>query len=269
VAFVQRSLSRKESERPFRVATRSQCRQIDVAATERFFIPSIVLMENAARALAAVSLEILEHDRADVAGGTVVICGAGNNGGDGYAAARHLHNAGCAVTIIALAQPRPESDADRNAETCRRMNLAFAEASTLGALAPKAALIIDAIFGTGLDRDVTGLAAHVIAILNEFARPVVAADIPSGLDAETGHALGEAVQADVTVSFAALKPGLLRAEAQPFVGQVIVAGIGAPLELIHQHSTPVDPHALAAMGSPPKHFDPHLSCALDRCPRAE
>lgn len=250
----------RSSTRPLRVVSRAQSREIDKAATDRFAIPSIVLMENASRSVAAVTIERLNRSGAQQAGDVLVICGAGNNGGDGYAAARHLHNAGCDITIIAMSEPRPDSDAALNAGVCRTMNLPIVDTSKLGTLAPKSAIIIDAMFGTGLDRDVTGEAAHTISALNEFRRPVVAVDVPSGIDCETGRVLGEAVRAAATVTFVALKPGLLAEHAQPYVGEIVVAGIGAPRELVEEHSRLPDPDELNNLQSGPWQFDPHLHC---------
>ncbi len=237
-----------------RVVTRTQARAIDSEATDLFGIPSIVLMENASRALAAVTLRMLETNTQPNRS-VHIICGAGNNGGDGYAAGRHLHNAGCNVTIVRLSTPRPGSDAATNANICRRMDLPIVDVSALGRIVSTSSIIIDAIFGTGLDRDVTGDAAHVIAALNECTCPIVAADVPSGLDCETGLVLGEAVWAATTVTFAALKPGFFVDAAQPYLGRVVVAGIGAPVELLEAHSKPADPEMCALMQIAPTHFD--------------
>lgn len=233
-----------------RVLSREQLRRVDAEATERFGIPSIVLMENASRALSAETLRLLRDQSAHRPGKVLIICGGGNNGGDGYAAARHLHNAGCVVTLLPLNDPRPNSDAALNAAICRNMNLPTATVEQCARVAGNADVVIDAIFGTGLDRNVTGHAAHVIAVLNELNKPVVAADVPSGLDCETGRVLGEAVCARVTVKFVALTAGLLTSDAQRCVGQIVIAGIGAPVELAAEMGMPIDDSARKALAHP-------------------
>jgi len=237
---------------PFYVLSRSATRAVDTSSVEQFNIPSIVLMENASRAVAMETLRLLQRSDSD-RDSVLVICGAGNNGGDGYAAARHLHNAGCAVTLVALSEPKPKSDAATNARICGSMDLPRRDSDELATAVQAADVVIDAIFGTGLDRDVTGEPAHTIAALNEFSKPVVAVDVPSGLDCETGRVLGECVRARVTVTFVALKPGFLVADAQPLIGEVAVAGIGAPRELIPKHGMLAE--SLSVMTQPPRYVD--------------
>lgn len=237
------------------VLSRDELRRVDADAVREFGIPSIVLMENAARALATESLRLMRTCTVDGRGAVLVMCGAGNNGGDGYAAARHLHNAGCDVTLVVLNKPRPDSDAAVNANICRKMNLQTATVENFPSAARRADVVVDAIFGTGLDRDVTGQAAHVIALLNEMQKPVVAADVPSGLDCETGRVLGEAVRARVTVKFVALTPGMLRPEAQSTLGEIVIAGIGVPVELVASLGTRIDSEALDSLAHPLRFAD--------------
>lgn len=233
-----------------RLLSRDELRRVDSEATERFGIPSIVLMENASRGLAAETLRLFRDSSIHKKPNVLIVCGAGNNGGDGYAASRHLHNAGCNVTLLPLNEPRPESDAAINAQICHNMNLSTTMVDQFAFIARKADIVIDAIFGTGLDRDVTGQAAHVIAVLNELEKPVVAADVPSGLDCETGRVLGEAVRATVTVKFVALTQGMLTAEAQDCVGRIVIAGIGAPIELVREMGRPIDDSMLKHLAHP-------------------
>lgn len=240
------------SRGPFYVLSRAATRKVDQAAVDQFGIPSIALMENASRAVAAETLRVLEAiDRP--AGSALVICGGGNNGGDGYAAARHLHNAGCAAALLPVSGPKPDSDAAVNAQICQAIGLPMHDADDLASSIENADVVVDAIFGTGLDRDVTGQAAHVIAALNEFQKPVVAVDVPSGLDCETGRVLGECVRARVTVTFVALKPGFLVEQAQPMIGAVAIAGIGVPREIIPKLGSPAE--SLDRMTRPPRYVD--------------
>jgi NAD(P)H-hydrate epimerase len=220
------------------ILDRASVRSVDRAAIEDYGIPGIVLMENASRALAREALGMLEEAAAP--GGTVlIVCGSGNNGGDGWALARHLHNAGARTVVAVLGEPRPESDAGINCAICRKMGIAEISIDELDAYAG-AALIVDAIFGTGLDREVKGRAREVIGWINEAGRPVLAVDVPSGLDCDTGRPLGVAVRAAVTVSFVGYKPAFNALQAQPFIGRVVIGEIGVPRELIERLGTPAD-----------------------------
>jgi NAD(P)H-hydrate epimerase len=204
---------------------------VDRAATEEYGIPSIVLMENAPRALSAHAMEMIDRQSDQP---VLIVCGSGNNGGDGYALARHLHNAGIEVVIVALGTPAPGTDAAINSEVCRRKKLRIvaAEPMTQWTTVHQPSLIVDAIFGTGLDRPVTGIAAAVIGWINSQSCPVLAADIPSGLDCDTGESLGCCVKATRTVSFVGVKCGFLNPAAQELLGTVVVGDIGAPAELL-------------------------------------
>jgi NAD(P)H-hydrate epimerase len=226
------------------VFDRRSGRALDRSATEEFGIPGIVLMENAAIALCEAALMLLnlrpgpQGVPAATAPAAVIVCGSGNNGGDGYALARHMHNAGAAVSLVPLDHPRTRTDAAVNRAICRCMRLPERSALDLEAVLRGADLLIDAIFGTGLDRPVDGAAAQAIAAINAWhadtGLPVLAADLPSGLDADTGRELGIAVRATMTVTFAGLKPGLLTPGGREFAGVVRVAGIGAPRELLER-----------------------------------
>lgn len=227
--------------------TREAVRELDRLATEKYRIPSIVLMENAARHVAEVALSMIERETEPT---VAVFAGPGNNGGDGFAAARHLHNAGVKVRIV-LAAPRDryQADAGANLAIAERMAIPITgpgDASAPGlSVAPAASdgsptLVIDALLGTGLDRPVSGAMAGLVGTINELGRGgsrVLSVDLPSGLDTDKGEPLGVAVRADVTVTFAGPKPGLCRLEAQPYVGEVVIADIGAPRELTEQLGT--------------------------------
>ncbi|MDY7109785.1 MAG: NAD(P)H-hydrate epimerase [Planctomycetota bacterium] len=220
------------------ILDRASVRSIDRAAIDEYGIPGIALMENASRALARQALRLLDEAGAP-AGTVLIVCGSGNNGGDGWALARHLHNAGARVTVAVLGDPRPESDAGINCAICRKMRIKEISIDELDAHAG-ADLVVDAIFGTGLDREVGGRARQVIEWINAANRPVLAVDVPSGLDCDTGRPLGVAVRAAVTVSFVGHKPAFNTLEAQPFVGEVVIGEIGVPRELIERLGTPAD-----------------------------
>lgn len=214
---------------------REACRAVDRAAVEEYGIPGIVLMENAARGAAEVVLRILDQvvpgsrDAARI----LIVCGRGNNGGDGFAIARHLHNAHVEPTIVPLGEPRPDSDAALNLAICRNMNLKIIDQSDINR-AGEFALLVDAIFGTGLDRPVTGRAAEMIERINRCASPVVAIDVPSGLDCDSGHPLGVAVRATHTITFLGLKRGFLSEAVRRYTGRMHVVQIGAPRELLQR-----------------------------------
>jgi NAD(P)H-hydrate epimerase len=207
--------------------TREQVRAIDRLSVERYGIPSIVLMENAARAVADVAWDMLGNGPAPV----VVLCGGGNNGGDGLAAARHLHNRGADVTVGLLTDPgKYKGDALINWNVVRAMRLPARpyELATLDG----PALIIDAIFGTGLDKPPREPFGAVATAVNGSGVPVLAVDLPSGLDCETGTPPGACIRATRTVTFVAEKVGFTTEEARRWLGVVTVGDIGCPRELV-------------------------------------
>ena len=219
------------------ILDRESVRAVDRAAIEEFKIPGIVLMENAARGLAAQALRMLEG-AADPPS-VLIVCGSGNNGGDGYALGRHLHNAGAEVTLATLGEPRAGTDAATNRAICRRMQLHEVAADAV-AEHLECDLVVDAIFGTGLDRPVRDAAARIIDLINASGRPVLAVDVPSGLDCDTGKPLGASVRAVCTVTFVARKPAMTIPAAKAYVGEVVVAGIGAPADLVARYGRAQD-----------------------------
>ena len=218
------------------VLDRDSVRAVDRAAIDEYGIPGIVLMENAARALAIETLALMP----ETSGLVLIVCGSGNNGGDGWALARHLHNAGSDVRIAPIGVPRDGGDAAVNRQVCRNMKLPEIDAGDLPAQLADCDLVVDAIFGTGLDRPVTGLAGSIIESINHCGRPVVAVDVPSGLDCDTGQPLGSTVRATRTVTFVARKPAMIAEAAGAYTGEVVVADIGAPVALLERFGRPVD-----------------------------
>ena len=169
------------------------------------------LMENAGRAVARAALRSMRPTA------TLVLCGPGNNGGDGYVAARLLAQEGWPVWVAALAPPSAGSDAARAAASWRGGVRGFDPVE-----AARAGLVIDAVFGAGLARDLDGLAAATLAA----ARRVLAVDMPSGIDGETGAVRGFAPQAELTVTFHRRKPGHLLLPGRDRLGRLEVADIG-------------------------------------------
>ncbi len=225
--------------------TTQEVRRVDQLAVDKWGVPSIVLMENAARGAAQELLTLLKRDVGLAADQVriAIVCGGGNNGGDGLAMARHLHNAGAQVNID-LTRPDEDfkADAATNLHIVKQMKLPIHALTDPGQL-PAAVdrwrechVIVDAMLGTGFFGQVRQPLASVIAAINDLrahsAVVVMAVDVPSGLDADTGQVGGVAIAADLTVTFVTAKPGLLTAGAKTHVGQLIVCDIGVGSDLI-------------------------------------
>lgn len=219
------------------LVTASEMRALDRAAIEQRKIPSIRLMENAGKGVVTE----MERQFGRLRGAFVtVVAGKGQNGGDGFVVARLLRQRGCTVHAALLAPPEAlKGDA---ATTLRRFRRGGGRVHTvasmpelrsiLGRLLERSDFIIDAIFGTGLNAPVEGLAASAIQMMNESGRRIVAIDLPSGLDGDTGAVLGIAVHATLTVTLARPKRGLFLGDGPNQAGAVRVADIGIPQELI-------------------------------------
>ena len=208
--------------------SRSTVRDIDRRCIEEFHIPGIVLMENASRGVAEAAGEELISLTGKPAGNIVILCGGGNNGGDGMAAARHLHNRGNVVRIGLATDPaKHHRDAAINWQIVQAMRLPTFDATPDAIRALRADLIIDAIFGTGLTQPPRDPFAAIVAAVEETAIAVLAVDLPSGLDCDTGQPLGKAIKARRTVTFVAAKA---RLRQRQFGGstpdRVTVADIG-------------------------------------------
>jgi NAD(P)H-hydrate epimerase len=207
--------------------TRAQVREVDRRAINEFGIPGIVLMENAALGATDVALSMLDGAAKPT---VAIICGGGNNGGDGLAIGRLLHIAGMAVTIIPAWSVEPTGDAAINLDIVQSMKLNMAHIHDLRLR--DFTLIIDALFGTGLKRGIGGDEALIVSKINDSGRPVLAIDLPSGLDCDTGEPLGPCVRATKTVTFVAEKAGMANTRSRELTGDVVVAGIGAPAEIV-------------------------------------
>ena len=239
---------------PSEALTREAMRELDRYAIEEIGIPGMVLMENAGKSVAEAALHLLRKSKGGHSNATsrfaglrdllqtaakhvAVVCGKGNNGGDGFVAARHLTNNGIKVTVLLTCREqdmRTEGDAARNFAILKKTQSPLLNILDIGTLGDwndilcRTACVIDAMFGTGLDKPVSSPFAEIIELVNRCGRPVVAVDVPSGLDCNTGLPLGCAVQADVTVTFAAPKTGFFRRGARKYTGRLVVANIGIP-----------------------------------------
>lgn len=215
------------------VLSREQVRSFDRRAIEAG-VPGVVLMENAGRGAAEVALALLDADGTSPRR-VVVLCGGGNNGGDGYVVARRLRTVGVSVQVLSAVAPESlRGDALIQARAWAAVSpgglLPVPELSALRDALVDADLVIDALFGTGANRPVSEPLATWIDALNGAQRRVLALDVPSGLDADTGAVLGVAVRADATVTFAYPKRGLFSSAGQEHAGEVFVADIGVPPE---------------------------------------
>jgi NAD(P)H-hydrate epimerase len=240
------------------ILTSSQMKSIDRRATERFGIPSIVLMENAALAVVdAIAEHYPDCDRA------AIFCGLGANGGDGFAIARHLEQRGVVPNIFIVGDRKKiRGDAAANLAICERLALPLYDIIDDDSLnealvhAADADLIVDAIFGTGLDRAPEGLYAEAIASLNETPLPIVAVDLPSGANASSAETFEPCVHAALTVTFAAPKICHVFEPAAVFCGEVIVADISIPSAAIEDENVTL---ALTTPGDVRPHIAPRLA----------
>ncbi len=213
------------------VLSREQVRAVDGVAIDEFHIPGIALMENAGRGAAEVIAEEVEIEDALV----VVVCGPGNNGGDGFVVARRLSMFGADVLAILIGEAsKLKGDARSNHEAWVGIGGDFAEIgaeddlSVLGEALSAADVVVDALFGTGLDRVIEGRMRDVITALNRAGGVCFALDVPSGIDANTGAVLGVAVEAHQTITFAERKLGLFTPSGARHAGELSVVDIGAP-----------------------------------------
>ena len=209
---------------------REEIRALDRAAISQYGIPEAALMENAGRATAAIASKMLPPKPS----GVLVVCGKGNNGGDGYVVARYLWNAGHLPHVFLTTDPASiKGCAASFLRVVSLMGVPVTQISeqnldTLVEAAVGATLIIDGIFGTGLLGEVRGPSDRIIKILNASGKPILSIDIPSGLDADTGEVLGVAIRATQTATFAGAKLGFYRGQGPLMAGRVHVVDIGIP-----------------------------------------
>jgi NAD(P)H-hydrate epimerase len=224
----------------FVVMSRSEVRTFDAWAINELGIPGTVLMENAGRSCAELVIaRLADIDRPKVC----IFCGIGNNGGDGYVIARHLNNAQIEARIVICGgKAKIKGDALINLQIIEGINLPIdlmdmAEsqiAEQVKSFAAGCDVLVDALFGTGLKGDLRDGYALLIDRINVQNLPIVAVDIPSGLDCDTGSALGTAVKAAATVTFAAVKKGFVVCpDAANYTGEIYVASIGVEPTILY------------------------------------
>jgi len=220
---------------PMRSLSRKEVRAADRCVIERLGVPGVVLMENAGRNAAAAIAEFLggAGDKS-----VAVVAGAGNNGGDGFVIARHLSMRGARVTTFLVAPAdKVAGDALVNLEILRKAGCDVQEVAGgalvgLGEMLAPFDVVVDAIGGTGISGELRGDAAVAVGQVNAAGRCVVAVDIPTGLDCDTGEAAEPTVRADLTVTFVARKKGFDAKSASKYTGRVVLADIGLDSEKV-------------------------------------
>ncbi|NLW51379.1 MAG: NAD(P)H-hydrate epimerase [Candidatus Brocadiaceae bacterium] len=222
--------------------TREQVRAVDRIAMERYAMPGVILMENAGRACVLAAVRLMGGEAAGRRVG--ILCGRGNNGGDGLVVARHLSNAGARADVVLLTTVdealEAGGDAAVNLRIVRHMALPLRQAPTAAEAAEAvgglldADLIVDAMLGTGARGEVREPVRSAIEALQGYEGPVLAVDVPSGLDCDTGRPMGACVRARCTVTFVARKVGFDEPGAGAWTGAVEVADIGVPRAVLDE-----------------------------------
>lgn len=209
--------------------TRAQVREVDRRAIEVYRVPGVVLMEHAAMAVTAQARPLA------AASGALIVCGGGNNGGDGLAVARMLAIEGAGVELLLAVDPaKYRGDALINWRIIEAMKIPWSPADVDAIERSTRGVIVDALFGTGLTKTPREYEARLIEAMNRSGKPIVAVDLPSGMDCDTGEPLGVCVRASRTVTFVAEKTGFATARAREYTGDVIVGDIGCPREVVEE-----------------------------------
>jgi hydroxyethylthiazole kinase-like uncharacterized protein yjeF len=210
-----------------KVVTAEQMRSIDRKTIEGYGIAGAVLMERAGLAVSLNIRELFEKRK------VVVLAGSGNNGGDGIVAARDLFNRGWNARVIVLAKEgRLSTDCLAQYRIAKKMGVPVSFRTNVSRADFHSAVVVDAIFGTGLSKPVTPPLAEVVRFLNASEVPVISVDIPSGISSDNGQVMGEAVRADYTVTFGLLKVGHVVYPGAEYCGDLFVENIGFPEELL-------------------------------------
>lgn len=214
-----------------RIVTAEEMRDIDVKTIRGFGLSGLILMERAGLSVASRVNELFGKKKC------IVIAGGGNNGGDGLVVARDLYNQGRDVKVF-LCTPPESLQGDALAQYQAALNFGVPVRPVQELLAGHApvigrhSLIVDAVFGTGLRRKVSGLLLEVIAFINKSGLPVISVDIPSGISSDNGQVMGDAVRADCTVTFGLPKRGHLLYPGAEYTGKLFVSDIGFPRQLL-------------------------------------
>jgi hydroxyethylthiazole kinase-like uncharacterized protein yjeF len=223
-----------------KIVTTQQIKNIDRRAIRAFGIPGMVLMENAAAAVMTAMEKFFDGLQGVRVG---IICGKGNNGGDGLALARRLRISGVPVRVALLSSfGALKGEAKANLSILRKMDLEIVQNASSRSLADIVGwsdVLVDALLGVGLSSPLKGRYAQAVAMINSSGRPVVAIDMPTGINADTGGVMGAAIKADLTVTMAFLKRGLVLYPGAEYAGTVRVADLGIPAEVAEKENISV------------------------------
>ena len=219
---------------PSPIFTVQQIQKLDRIAIEKLGIPSCVLMEQAGRAVANEAWTAVKKQKNAAVS---VVCGVGNNAGDGFVAARYLRNEGVPTKVFLVGDKNSlKPDAQRNYQILNKLKCSVHILRGVDTIFVRSlrvsSLIVDAMFGVGLTRAILDPYKSIIQTINAQHRHVVAVDIPSGLDGTTGKIYGRCVKASVTVTFSYTKKGFYINDGPRYVGRVVVADIGIPRNLL-------------------------------------
>jgi NAD(P)H-hydrate epimerase len=217
--------------------SRAEVRELDRRAIHEYDVPGVVLMENAGRNAAELLFALKSRPRE-----VLILCGPGNNGGDGFVIARHLQNLGAEVDLLLFgAVDQLSPDAKVNGLIWQKSGPLWTlpvgkplDADIRRVIDGARGWIVDGLFGTGLTRPLGQPFDELVAAVNASGRPVLAVDIPSGLDCDTGEPLGPTIRATHTATFVALKKGFLNPTAKLWLGELHVLDIGAPKKLVDE-----------------------------------
>lgn len=226
------------------VVTSAEMQACDRFAIQHLHIPGIVLMEHAGKGV----VEVMTNYFGSLSGRSILIlCGKGNNGGDGFVVGRHLANLGANVNLVLIGKISAlKGDALTNCRIFKtlvhqnrtKQAIQFSEIQSvrkIGSL-PKSEIIVDALFGTGFKGEVQGIYKNIIAWINKSSAKTVSIDVPSGIDADDGSVKGVAVEADVTVTMGLKKVGLVAGDGKHYAGAVEVVDIGIPKNVFEKYS---------------------------------
>jgi ADP-dependent NAD(P)H-hydrate dehydratase / NAD(P)H-hydrate epimerase len=213
-----------------KISTVEQMRELDRTAIEKYGIPDLMLMENAGLAV----YEVIRREVGLAGRRFTVVCGGGNNGGDGFVAARKLFSEGAAVEVVFFGSPEKlKSSAKTNYDICRAVGVPVdtsRDFERCKKLFRDADAVVDGLFGTGLVRNIEGGYADLVRLINGSGKPVFSIDIPSGVGGDTGKVMGTAVQADFTVTFGLPKLGNILYPGASYCGELYVSHISFPPE---------------------------------------
>ena len=222
-----------------KVVTAREMQLIDRTTIERYGVDGKILMERAGLAVTARIKDIFQDKK------VVVLCGSGNNGGDGFVVARIIHNEGRDVQVFLAANPKDlKGDAKINYQAAKQFGVKIQPLTKFltqnSKLLTPDSIIVDALLGTGLKKEVKSPLSQVIKKINRLKCPVISIDIPSGISSDNGQIMGSAVKAHYTVTFGLPKRGHLLYPGAEYAGELFIEDIGFPLKLLESENIKVN-----------------------------